>query len=125
MNLRHLEFFIELAKAEHMAKTAETLCISQPSLSYVIKNLEAELGVPLFEKDGRIYLNYAELKEGSKYIESLLNINCGYINLGFTFTMGQDLILRLIYEFKKTNKKILAFHSNDEIDLIFASKPQF
>ncbi len=36
-----------------MAKAAENLGISQPSLSYAIKKLESELGVPLFEPDGR------------------------------------------------------------------------
>ena len=36
MNLRHLEFFVTLAKTEHMAKAAEELNISQPSLSYAI-----------------------------------------------------------------------------------------
>ncbi|MDD6407541.1 MAG: LysR family transcriptional regulator, partial [Lactobacillus equicursoris] len=30
MNIRHLRFFVELAKTEHMAKAAETLGISQP-----------------------------------------------------------------------------------------------
>lgn len=153
MNLRHLQFFIELAKTEHMAKAAETLGISQPSLSYAIKSLETELGVPLFEKDGRnikltnygrIYLNYAEqslaeLNKGSEYIESLLNIDCGHINLGFTFTMGQDLVPRLVHEFKKnqmrnnisfsfkqgTTSELITNLINDEIDLVFASKPSF
>lgn len=38
MNLRHLVFFKELARTQHMAKAAENLGISQPSLSYAIKN---------------------------------------------------------------------------------------
>ena len=46
MNLRHLIFFRELARTQHMAKAAENLDISQPSLSYAIKKLENELGVP-------------------------------------------------------------------------------
>ena len=36
MNLRHLVFFKELALTQHMAKAAENLGISQPSLSYAI-----------------------------------------------------------------------------------------
>ena len=53
MNLRHLVFFQELAKTQHMAIAAEHLGISQPSLSYAINGLESELGVPLFEHEGR------------------------------------------------------------------------
>lgn len=69
MNIRHLRFFVELAKTEHMAKAAEKLGISQPSLSYAISSIEEELGVPLFEKEGRnirltnygkIYLEYVK-----------------------------------------------------------------
>lgn len=36
-----------------MDKAAEKLDISQPSLSYAISTLEKEIGIPLFEKDGR------------------------------------------------------------------------
>ena len=106
MNLRHLKFFVVLAKTQHMAKAAELLNISQPSLSYAINSLEKELGVPLFEKDGRnikltnfgsIYLTYvqkslSELDRGSEYISELLDINRGHINLGFTFSMGQEIL---------------------------------
>lgn len=40
MNLRHLVFFKELARTQHMSQAAENLGISQPSLSYAIKKLE-------------------------------------------------------------------------------------
>ena len=53
MNLFHLRYFIELAHIRHYTKAAEHLCIAQPSLSHAISQLEAELGVPLFERSGR------------------------------------------------------------------------
>ncbi|MGQ5709950.1 LysR family transcriptional regulator [Lactobacillus sp. PSON] len=152
MNLKHLEFFITLAKTEHMAKAAELLGISQPSLSYAINNLEDELGAPLFEKDGRnikltnygkIYLAYVQnslntLKRGNEYISELLDVNRGHINLGFTYTMGQDLVPRLVHEFKQKNpQEKISFEFkqgttnqlvndllNDKLDLIIASKPE-
>ena len=49
MNLIHLKYFVELANTGHYTKTAEKLFITQPSLSHAISQLEAELGVPLFE----------------------------------------------------------------------------
>ncbi len=53
MNLDHLRYFVKLAEVRHYTKAAEQLGISQPSLSHAINQIEAELGVPLFEKSGR------------------------------------------------------------------------
>lgn len=53
MNLYHLRYFITLAHLEHYTKAAEKLMITQPSLSSAISSLEKELGVSLFEKEGR------------------------------------------------------------------------
>lgn len=53
MNLFYLKYFVELAHVRHYTKAAQNLCITQPSLSHAIAQLENELGVPLFEKNGR------------------------------------------------------------------------
>ena len=53
MNLYHLRYFSTLAHIEHYTKAADILAITQPSLSYAISTLEEELGVKLFEKNGR------------------------------------------------------------------------
>ena len=53
MNLLHLRYFVELAHTQHYTRAAERLCITQPSLSHAIAQMESELGVPLFEKRGR------------------------------------------------------------------------
>ena len=53
MNLLHLRYFVELAHTQHFTRAAERLCITQPSLSHAITQLETELGVPLFERTGR------------------------------------------------------------------------
>lgn len=53
MNLYHLRYFVTLAHLEHYTKAAEILAITQPSLSHAIASLEKELGIKLFEKDGR------------------------------------------------------------------------
>lgn len=58
MNLDHLRYFNKLAKLEHYGKAAEKLKITQPGLSHAMASLEDELGVSLFEKEGRnIVLN--------------------------------------------------------------------
>lgn len=53
MNLYHLRYFVTLAQLEHYSKAAEKLKITQPGLSHAMASLEEELGVKLFEKEGR------------------------------------------------------------------------
>ena len=53
MEIQQLQYFKTLAKMEHMTRAAETLMISQPALSKSISNIEKELGVPLFNREGR------------------------------------------------------------------------
>ena len=53
MELTHLKYFLEVAKNEHVTKSARNLCIVQPALTQAIHKLEAELGVSLFKVHGR------------------------------------------------------------------------
>ena len=53
MELMQLKYFLEAASREHITAAAEALHIAQPALSQAIKRLEEELGVPLFERNGR------------------------------------------------------------------------
>lgn len=78
MELLQLQYFLELAKTEHMTKTSAQLHISQPALSATIKRLENELGTPLFERQGR---NIKLTKYGETYRafvqEAFLSLECG------------------------------------------------
>ena len=53
MNLDHLRYFQAIAYYEHYGRAAQALHVSQPNLNYAVTQLETELGVPLFEKQGR------------------------------------------------------------------------
>jgi len=48
MELYQLGYFIEIARHRHFTRAAEHLRMAQPALSQQMKNLEAELGTPLF-----------------------------------------------------------------------------
>ncbi|MBM7699006.1 LysR family transcriptional regulator [Kurthia huakuii] len=120
MEWQQLEYFQMLAKIQHMTKAAEKLSISQPALSRSIARLEDELGVPLFERQGRsIHLNrYGELFErrverilneyqlGLKELQQLVDPNHGEISLGFLHTLGTNIVPDLIRLFRKNHPDI-------------------
>ena len=125
MNLFHIRYFVDLAHTGHYTRAAERLCIAQPSLSHAIGQLETELGVPLFEKNGRNtvltsfgeeFLNCAEnaLRTLDSGVESLKRSaqGAGTIRLGFLRVLGIQWLPSLAANFWKPRriwKSILTF----------------
>jgi LysR family transcriptional activator of glutamate synthase operon len=53
MELQQLKYFREVAEREHVTRAAENLFVSQSAVSRAVTQLEEELGVPLFYRQGR------------------------------------------------------------------------
>ncbi len=150
MNLFHLRYFVQLAHIQHYTKAAEKLCITQPSLSHAINQLEQELGVLLFEKKGR---NTTLTRFGEEFLicaeHTLSTLDDGVaslkrsargeglIRLGLLRTLGVSYIPKLATGFLSENPKKdiqFTFHTGvtkelldgltaRKLDLAFCSQP--
>ncbi len=53
ITLKQLRYFTAVARQGHFGRAADTCAVSQPALSMQIRELEAELGLKLFERGAR------------------------------------------------------------------------
>lgn len=131
MNLYHLRYFVTMAHLQHYTKAAEELLITQPSLSNAISSLEAELGVTLFEKEGR---NVVLTKCGKIFLEEveksleILDLGVsrlkmigrgeGKIEIAFLSTLGTNLVPGIVQNFLHMNQdKSIEFNFNTGVTL--------
>lgn len=150
MNLLHLRYFIELAATQHYTRAAEHLCITQPSLSHAIAQLERELGIPLFEKSGRgvvltpygnqflacVRQTLGTLDEGVAELQRVSRGE-GLIRLGLLRTLGVEFVPKLAEAFLAAHPDkhirfsfqagstgaLLDSLAERKLDLVFASRP--
>ena len=70
MNILHMKYAVEVARIGSINKAADELYIAQSNLSRCIKDLEADLGITIFDRsskgmvitpDGETFLHYARL----------------------------------------------------------------
>lgn len=114
MNLSQLRYFRKLAQVQHFTRAAEELFITQPALSNSIKQLEGELGVPLFEqhgrnvrltKFGREFNEYVSegldvIDKGIQVAQEHANSLSGTIDIGTIFTLQADYLPALLREYR-------------------------
>lgn len=75
MEIKQLKYFVEVAKREHISEAALELNIAQSAISRQMTQLEKELNVTLFKRQGRNILLTSEgkqlLTEASKILDQL------------------------------------------------------
>ena len=96
MEIKQLEYFLAVSETKSFTRAAERLFVSQPSVTNIIRSLEDELGIQLFERsqkqmlltsEGRIFHSHVEhLMKGISHtleeIAAIKNLNGGELHLG-------------------------------------------
>jgi DNA-binding transcriptional LysR family regulator len=114
-SLDQLKIFRAIAQQGSFKRAADSLYISQPAVSLQIQNLEAAVGIPLFNRSGRkaelteggrIFLDYCgrilELcDESCRALTDLEDLKGGSLVIGASQTTGTYLMPRLIGEFHR------------------------
>ena len=72
MNLLHLKYAVEVAKLGSLNKASETLLIAQPNISRSIKELEANLGITIFNRSAKGMVLTPEGEEFMNYAQNIL-----------------------------------------------------
>lgn len=115
MELRQIQYFIEVAKLEHVTEASYALHVSQSAVSRQIFKLEAELGVDLFVHEGRkvkltpigrLFLKHMEqlmsvIEHSKQEISEYLDPERGIVRIGFPSSLASQLIPRVVTLFRE------------------------
>lgn len=93
MQLRDIQYVLAVADHKNFRKAAEELKVSQPALSQLIKRLEDELGVKLFNRQN----NYVKLTYAGEV----------FVQDGRQVLMASKMIEKKIYDIQKMKKGVL------------------
>lgn len=132
MELRQLEYFLAVCHELNFTRASEKLNISQPSLSQQIKNLEEELGIPLFDRIGKkiaiteageilqahCYRVFHELEQAKAALRDLNGLQRGELRIGSEVTELTPLLSPVILHYKRIYPNInLSVHGKRTEDI--------
>ena len=73
MNILHMKYAVEVARLGSLNKAAETLMIAQPNISRSIKELEADLGITIFQRSAKGMILTPDGEEFIEYARDILH----------------------------------------------------
>lgn len=128
--------FLEIARQRNLSRAAVALHVTQPALTARLQALEAELGLPLFERShrgmrlteaGRAFLPYAEraaeaLEAGRILVGQHARGEAGQLTIGTAPSVGAyvlpGLLARYVERFPGIRLIVRTGHSEEIADLV-------
>jgi LysR family transcriptional regulator, cyn operon transcriptional activator len=106
MELRHLRYFAALAEQLNFTRAAETVHVTQSTLSHQIKQLETEIGHRLFDRIGKriviteageqllgkVKVALSEIDDGLRDLRGTAQQLSGSLRIGVTHTFNVSLL---------------------------------
>jgi DNA-binding transcriptional LysR family regulator len=149
MELRQLLHFLALAEERSFRGAAERVHLTQQAVSKSIAQLEARLGVQLFERDGKsVSLTAfgellrphaqavtAELRQFEDALDARLGVRAGRLRIGATPSTLGDIVPAALSQVQAAHPQlVVSVHSADwdslarrllrgEIDLVLSTEP--
>ncbi|MEK8131658.1 LysR family transcriptional regulator [Paenibacillus filicis] len=141
MELRQLECFKAICEELHFTRASEKLGVTQPTLSYQIKLLEDELGLPLFNRigkkititeAGRILQThcshiFSSLAGAREEIMELQQLERGTLSIGALIGEINELVSRVLIDFHSQypHIQIKLFGVEDVVEPLIANDLDF
>jgi LysR family transcriptional regulator, cyn operon transcriptional activator len=134
MELRHLRYFTALAECLSFTRAAERVHVTQSTLSHQIRQLEDEVGRPLFDRIGKrvalteageVFVAFAsralkEVDQGVSVLREALPAVTGALRIGATHTFNLRLIPECVAAFLGRFPTVQVSVSELEADAIAA-----
>ena len=116
MDLGQIEAFVQVAQHRSFSKAADSLFLTQPSVTARIQSLERDLGESLFVRNGRgvrltemgtAFLPFARralkaLQEGRDALDGMRNLDIGTLKLGSALTVSTYVLPKILKQYCAT-----------------------
>ncbi len=133
LNLNLLRSFWLVGQAGSVSRAAQASFVSQPALSKAVKELENQIGLPLFERGARgVTLTeaggglfefckaiFSLESEAEDFLSSLKRLEGGTLRLGASTTIATAILPRLLADFRERHRNLrfsLARGNTSEIE---------